>query len=60
VRTCRCALGRPAFAGDSPRARRSTGFSGGEVVRTCGDETGVPFVMALRVPGFLFILAFGA
>jgi hypothetical protein len=47
VRTCRCALGRPVFAGDSPRACRSTGFPGVEVVHTRGDGTGVPFVMAL-------------
>jgi hypothetical protein len=60
VRTCRCALGRPAFAGDSPRARRSTGFPVVEVVHTRGDRTGVPFVMALRMPGFLFIVAVGA
>jgi hypothetical protein len=58
VRTCRCALGRPAFAGDSPRARRSTGFSGGEVVRTCGDGTGVPFVMAFRMPRFFVHFGF--
>jgi hypothetical protein len=30
------------------------------VVRTCGGGTGVPFVMALRMPVFLFIAAFGA
>jgi hypothetical protein len=30
------------------------------VVRTCGGGTRVPFVMALRVPGFLFVSAFGA
>jgi hypothetical protein len=29
-------------------------------VRTCGGGTGVPFVMALRMPVFLFIAAFGA
>jgi hypothetical protein len=60
VRTCRCALGRPAFAGDSPRACRSTGFPVVEVVHARGDGTGVPFVMALRMPGFLFIVAVGA
>jgi hypothetical protein len=27
------------------------------VVRTCGGGTGVPFVMALRMPVFLFIVA---
>jgi hypothetical protein len=27
------------------------------VVRTCGDGTRVPFVMALRMPAFLFIVA---
>jgi hypothetical protein len=27
------------------------------VVRTCGGGTGVPFVMALRMPVFLFIMA---
>jgi hypothetical protein len=60
VRTCRCALGRPAFPGDSPRACRSTGFPVVEVVHTRGDGAGVPFVMALRMPGFLFIVAVGA
>jgi hypothetical protein len=44
--------GDPRFAGDSPRACRSTGFPGVEVVHTRGDGTGVPFVMALRMPGF--------
>ena len=52
--------GDPRFAGDSPRACRSTGFPGVEVVHSRGDGTGVPFVMALRMPGFLFITAFGA
>jgi hypothetical protein len=47
VRTCQCALGRPAFAGDSPRACRSTGLPGVEVVHTRGDGTRVSFVMAL-------------
>ncbi len=52
--------GDPRFAGDSPRACRSTGFPGVEVVHTRGDGTGVPFVTALRMPVFLFITAFGA
>jgi hypothetical protein len=52
--------GDPRFAGDSPRACCSTGFPGVEVVHSRGDGTGVPFVMALRVPVFLFITAFGA
>ena len=39
--------GDPRFAGDSPRACRSTGFPGVEVVHTRGDGTGVPFEMAL-------------
>jgi hypothetical protein len=60
VRTCRCALGRPAFAGDSPRACRSAGFPVVEVVHTRGDGTRVPFVMAFRMPGFWFIVAVGA
>ena len=45
-------------------ARRSSAFrcSAGlpprsGVVRTCGGGTGVPFVMALRMPVFLFIVA---
>jgi hypothetical protein len=60
VWTCRCALGRPAFAGDSPRACRSMGFPVVEVVHTRGDGTGVPFVMAPWMPVFLFIVAVGA
>jgi hypothetical protein len=52
--------GDPRFAGDSPRACRSMGFPGVEVVHTRGDGTGVPFVTALRMPVFLFISAFGA
>ena len=35
--------------------RRPSPWSG--VVRTCGGGTGVPFVMALRMPVFLFIVA---
>jgi hypothetical protein len=44
--------GDPRFAGDSPRACRSTGFPGVEIVYTRGDGTGVPFVTALRMPVF--------
>ena len=35
--------------------RRPSPWSG--VVRTCGGGTGIPFVMALRMPVFLFIVA---
>jgi hypothetical protein len=35
--------------------RRPSPWSG--VVRTCGGGTGVPFVMAFRMPVFLFIVA---
>jgi hypothetical protein len=44
--------GDPRFAGDSPRACRSTGFPDVEVVHTRGDGTRVPFVTALRMPVF--------
>jgi hypothetical protein len=44
--------GDPRFAGDSPRACRSTGFPSVEVVHTSGGGTGVPLVMALRMPVF--------
>jgi hypothetical protein len=44
--------GDPRFAGDSPRACRSMGFPGVEVVHTRGDGTGAPFEMALRMPVF--------
>jgi hypothetical protein len=38
--------------------RRPSPWSG--VVRTCGGGTRVPFVMASRMPGSLFVSAFGA
>jgi hypothetical protein len=48
----RATASRPSFFGCSAAPPPSSG-----VVRTCGGGTGVPSVMALRMPVFLFIVA---